>query len=144
MRPIFIISLTAVLCGSSAYAQKKDETPAAVKAVFAKKFPTAKDVKWEKEDGKYEASFKDNGKETSILYSATGAVEETETSISLADLPPRARKYAQGKGTIKEASKIVLASGAVHYEAEVKGKDLIFDEEGNFLNEKTEKPDDKN
>lgn len=34
---------------------------------------------------------------------------------------------------INEAGKITDAKGAIIYEAEVKGKDLIFDEKGNFL-----------
>ena len=34
---------------------------------------------------------------------------------------------------VKEASKITDANGTVTYEAEVKGKDLIFDSNGNFI-----------
>ena len=34
---------------------------------------------------------------------------------------------------IKEASKITLADGTLHYEAEVNGRDLIFDANGNFI-----------
>jgi hypothetical protein len=34
---------------------------------------------------------------------------------------------------ITEAGKVTDASGKTRYEAEVKGKDLVFDEAGNFL-----------
>lgn len=37
--------------------------------------------------------------------------------------------------TIKEGAKITTADGTVNYEAEVDGKDVIFDTNGKFLKE---------
>jgi hypothetical protein len=34
---------------------------------------------------------------------------------------------------ISEAGKVTDANGKISYEAEVKGKDLVFDENGNFV-----------
>ena len=34
---------------------------------------------------------------------------------------------------IKEAAKIITEKGNLIYEAEIKGKDLFFDENGNFI-----------
>jgi len=143
MKSIIIILVAALLCCNSAFAQQKNEVPASIKADFSKKYPAATEVKWEKEAGKYETSFMLDRKEMSVLYNANGAVEETETKIAVSELPTKAKTYALSKGSIKETAKIVTANGGVKYEAEVKGKDLIFDDKGNFLEEKVEKDEDK-
>ncbi len=136
--------VAGLLCGYSTLAQKKNEAPANAKANFSKSYPTATKVKWEKEHGKYEVSFMQNGKEMSVLYNASGAVEETETKIAVSDLPAKSKTYAMSKGRIKEAAKIVTSDGRVKYEAEVNGKDLIFDEKGNFYEESAEVDEGKN
>lgn len=112
------------------------DVPAAVKATVAKLYPGAKGVKWEKEDGNYEAGFTHNGKELSLVIDATGNLIETETTIAISALPTSVRAYVAkhhaGK-KIKEAAEIVDAKGKKTYEAEVGGKDLIFDEKGQFI-----------
>ncbi len=138
MKSIIIILFAAIVCGNSALAQQS-EVPYAVKAAFSKKCSTAKKVKWDKEGNKYEASFLQNEKHMSVLYNANGVVEETETKISVAELPARARSYAKSKGAIKEAAMIVAANGTLTYEAEVRRRDLIFDDMGYFLEERIEK-----
>lgn len=137
-----MIMVAASLRCTCAFAQKS-AVPAAIQSKFAKSYPAATKVKWEKEDAGYEASFKLKGMEISVLYSANGTLEETETEIKVSELPAKARTYAAAKGKIQEAAKIVLASGVVKYEAEVKDRDLLFDEKGNFLEEKTEAADEK-
>jgi hypothetical protein len=113
------------------------DVPRAVKAEFAKAYPNVAKVKWEKEDGKYEASFKQNGHKMSVLYSADGAVNETETTIGINELPAAAKKYASSRGKIKEAAIIVAADGSKQYEAEVGKKDLLFNERGDFVSERS-------
>ena len=139
MKSIIIILVAALLCGTCAIAQQKKDAPSDIKATFAKAYSRATKVKWEKEGDKYEASFVLNGKEMSVLYNSNGTAEETETKIAVTELPAKAKAYALSKGNVKEAAKIVTASGTVKYEAEVKGKDLIFDDKGNFLEEKVDK-----
>ncbi|WP_300686003.1 hypothetical protein [Chryseobacterium sp.] len=119
------------------FAQEKKEklkVPLAVEKAFQKSHPAIK-AKWEEEDGKYEAGFQQNGKKMSVLYSASGIVEENETEIAINHLPsPVAQYTAQHKlGNIKEASKITKSDGTVLYEAEVKGGDALFDTKGNFV-----------
>lgn len=123
-----------------ASAQKLDasKVPAAVREAFAKQYPNIKDVKWEMEDGKYEASFKQDGKSMSTLQNAQGNITETETSIKVEELPASASAYVKEhyKGqSIKEASKITKANGEINFEAELKGKDVVFDATGKFLKE---------
>jgi hypothetical protein len=112
------------------------DVPAAAKATVARLYPGAKAVKWEKEDGNYEAGLTHNGNELSLVIDAKGTVLETETTIAASALPASVREYIAkhhvGK-KIKEAAEIVDAKGKKTYEAEVGGKDLMFDATGQFI-----------
>jgi hypothetical protein len=135
---------------SFGFAQKTkgDEIPQAVTAAFAKKYPEAKSVKWEKEDGVYEASFDLHKEEISAQFDTAGNLKEVETEIETAALPAPVKNslskdYAGYK--VKEAAKIV-SENSTTYEAELKkGKesfDLIFSEDGKLL-KKSEKKNEK-
>lgn len=135
-----MIMMAASLITGSAFAQKLQDKdiPASVKSAFSKAHPDAKEVKWEKEGDNFEAEFEKGKTEQSVVINAQGNILETETEIAVSELPQKAKDYvnANYKGqTIKEAAKIVDAKGAVSYEAEIKGKDLIFDAAGTFLKE---------
>lgn len=123
----------------SAHAQKVDaaKVPAAVKKTFSQKFPGSM-AKWGKEDANYEAEFKRGGSNMSALFESNGTMLESEVDIKVSDLPRKVLAYVKehykGK-SIKEGAKITKADGTVNYEAEVNGKDVIFDEAGNFLKE---------
>ena len=134
-----ILALTSVFAGITAPMSiigLADDTPAAVKATVARLYPTAKHVKFEKENGDYEAGFKHDGKSMSVVLDAKGMVKETETEIAISALPASVRNYVAkqlpGK-KIKEAAEIVDAKGIKTYEAEEGGKDLIFDTTGKLL-----------
>lgn len=123
----------------SACAQKLDasKVPAAVKAAFQKQFPGAI-ATWEKEDGMYEVGFKQNGNEMSALFETNGTMTESEIEINETALPAAVLTYVKEnyKGKkIKSAAKITKADGAVNYEANVNGKDAIFNANGIFLKE---------
>ena len=130
MKKIMAMIAVMAICTIS-FAQKSVLVPDAVKKAFAKQFPLATNSTWEKEDGKYEVNFKNEGKETSALFSLSGSLEETEIVIPETELPANALKLAKAKGNIKEATKIIKADGSIMYEAEVNKKDLLFDSNGN-------------
>lgn len=70
------------------------------------------------------------------ILDANGNLIETESEIAISALPKTVTDYLakNHKGEkIKEAAKIVTVSGKVTYEAEIKGKDLLFDENGNLI-----------
>ena len=130
--PYAAVSLTA--CSQKIDAAK---VPAPVKESFARQFPGAA-PKWEKEDGKYEAGFKQNGQEISALFEANGTMTESEMEIAVTELPAVIKDYIKthyNGATIKEAAKITPATGKMEYEAAIKGKDIIFDINGNFIKE---------
>ena len=132
-----VMAITAIVFAANAQKLDASKVPAAVKTSFAKQYPGIT-AKWEKEAGKYEAGFDQNGHEMSALFEPTGAMTESEMEIKVSELPATVMQYitAHHKGvTVKEASKITKANGEVNYEAEVKGKDLIFDANGKFLKE---------
>lgn len=130
--------LAGLAIASLANAQKVNDAivPAQVKAAFAKQFTEAKAVKWEKEKGNFEAGFTVNGVKHSAIIAKDGGVLETEVTCTLADLPAAAKMYLSknfaGK-KIKEVATITNAKGVTTFEAEVNGKDLIFDKAGKFL-----------
>ncbi len=137
-----IIFLTVFFLVVSIAAQNKKEVKFSekAKAAFAKVYPNATDVKWQKEGKSYEVEFKQNGLATSIDIDSEGNISETESTIAKSDLPKGVEDYVamNCKGwIISEAAKIVNAKGEVKFEAQVsKGKqkkDLFFTKDGTFI-----------
>ncbi len=130
----FLIALT--IFSFTAFAQQVN-VPKSAKDTFSKLYPEATEVKWDKENQDYEASFKLNGKDMSVIFDKDGKVLETETAIEISQLPKGIDKYVMDyyKGyKITGAAKIVKANGEELFEAEItKGKekkDLFFDKNG--------------
>src|SRR6266487_5193594 len=125
---------------------QKTTPPSAVQSAFSKAFPGITPKNWDKEDNKYEANFAKDGKTLSATFDASGSLEETETDITVKELPSGIASYVQThykNERIKEAAMITKPNGEKMYEAEVKGKDLLFDMQGKFLREEKEAGEDK-
>lgn len=138
MKKLIMLSLVATTLFFTTTAQKinSKNVPASVIAAFQKQYPGIT-ASWEKEKDKFEANFKKGKSSISTLYMADGSLSESEISIIPTSLPipVLACVKANYKGAVvKEAAKITKANGEINYEAEVKGKDLIFDANGKFLN----------
>ena len=132
--PALFAAIAFAACGQKLDASK---VPVAVKASFAKQYPGAA-AKWEKEDGKYEATFKQGANELSAMFDPNGSFSESEMEMKVTDLPATVADYmkAHYKGkSIKGAAKITRADGSINYEAALGSKDVIFDANGNFLKE---------
>lgn len=136
MKTVLIFSL--IIAGFTAvFAQKlpSGNVPAPVRSSFVKQYPGTT-ARWEKEGDQFEANFKHQGHVMSALFTSNGTLTETETDIKIAELPSSVLSYLKEhyKGAkLKEAAKITKAGGEVNYEAEVNGKDVIFDANGKFL-----------
>src|SRR5579871_653957 len=126
----------AIAC-ASAQDLKSKSVPAVVKATLVKKYPNATKVSWEKEKGNYEANWGGkSGEDTSVQFTPAGAFVEEEDAIPVSQLPPNVLTYTNThyKGAkISEAGRVTDAKGKKMFEAEIKGKDVLFDENGNFL-----------
>lgn len=139
MKKSFFAILMIAFISFSACAQKIKESavPSVVKSTFVKHYPGIT-PKWEKEKNNFEAGFKNQGVSTSVLIDTKGGLLETEVDIKVEELPAAAMSYLKEhyKGQkIKEAAKITKADGTVNFEAEVSGKDVMFDAAGKFLKE---------
>lgn len=133
---IFSCFLAAIsLVSLNAWAQKNISE--AAKQSLKKTYPTAQKTHWGKEGANYEASFVSGGKNMSVVVDAKGNILETETAISAKELPSGVWSYLKskfGEGyKINETAIIVKADGSKMYEAEVKGKDYLFDTSGKFI-----------
>jgi hypothetical protein len=138
MKKVILMIACAGLFCFSVSAQKLNATkvPTSVLSTFAKQFPAATDVNWEKEGKEFEVAFKNKGQAMTVSLDAKGTLLETETSTKLAELPAAIQKYVsdnyKGK-TIQTADKTV-AGKKVTYEIVVeKGKELVFDANGKFI-----------
>ena len=116
---------------------KADKVPASVKSALIKKYPEAKGVLWEKENGNYEANWGGkSGEDNSVQFTPSGDFIEIVKAIPVSQLPPVILTYIKDnyKGMkIKEAGKVTDAKGKTTYEAMVNKKELVFDENGNFI-----------
>jgi hypothetical protein len=135
---LLMIAFTAIVIGSG-YSQdvKISEVPEVVKSAFMKKFPEATKVSWEKENGNYEANWGGKSREdNSAQFTPAGDFVEIGRAMAVDALPAPVKIYVkehQNGAKITEAMRVTDANGKITYEAEVKGKDLVFDESGKFL-----------
>ena len=138
---ISLLTIAAFFMSSSLFAQKAKnmDVPTAVKAALKTKYPAATHVTWEKEKGNYEANWGGKSAEAnSVQFTPTGDFIEIVKAIPVSQLPKSVMAYVKGhyKGAkITEAGKVTDAQGKMFYEAEVNKKDIIFDEQGNFVKE---------
>ncbi|HAH25034.1 MAG TPA: hypothetical protein DCL77_14980, partial [Prolixibacteraceae bacterium] len=107
-------------------------------------FPAAQKVKWSVEKpGEFEAEYKLNGVESSVLLDAKGNILETEEEIKEGELPQGvkasiAKDFAGYK--LDEIEKATDAKGTITFEMEAsKGKDKLeisFDSNGKLMGKK--------
>lgn len=134
-----VLAAALVLAAGALQAQdlKSKDVPAVVKQALAKKYPEAAKVGWEKEKGNYEANWGGrSGEDNSVMFKPDGTFIEIVKAIPLSSLPKNIAPYVKehyNGAKIREAGKVTDATGKTMYEAEIKGGDLIFDENGNFL-----------
>ena len=134
---LFAVAIATAAVSVKAQDIKTKDVPAVVKSACEKKYPEATKVSWEKEKGNYEANWGGkSGEDNSVQFTPSGTFIEIVKAISISDLPKTVAPYVKAhyKGAkITEAGRATDAAGKIMYEAEIKGGDLIFDENGNFL-----------
>ena len=144
-----ILSLTAILfaLSSATFAQENEggnhhiNVPAVVKSANMKKYPESKmhHITWEIEKGNYEANWggKD-GEANSVTYTPSGTFIEIVKEIPVSQLPKTAQSYIKEhykKAKFGDVGKVLDAQDKTSYEVEINRKDVIFDENGNFVKE---------
>ena len=120
MKIKFILGIVCLSLATILNAQTK--VPAAAESAFKQKFPSATNVKWDKENkNEYEAAFILDGKKGSANFSSTGEWLETEVGVALTTVPAEvlaAVKNAYPASTVKEVFSIETKAGKHYYEVE--------------------------
>jgi len=139
MKTANLIVITLLYVAFAAYA-KNDGVPKGVQATFAKKFPNAQKVKWEKEnETEWEANFRLNEKKYSANFDNEGNWKETEYEIKESEIPALVKKKIDKEfaGYNIEEAEISETSNGKVYEFELKkGKTVIeasISPEGNIV-----------
>lgn len=93
MKSLKLVLSAILVCTMFAFTSSKiEEVPQKIKEAFAKKFPTAKKVKWDKEsETEWEAEFKLNKIEYSANFILDGTWIETEHEISQKEVPAKVK-----------------------------------------------------
>lgn len=144
-----ILGLTAILfaLSTASFALENEgghehiNVPAVVKKANMEKYPESKThhITWEKEKGNYEANWggKD-GEANSVTYTPSGTFIEIVKEVSTKDLPKGVLSYVKEhykNAKFGDIGKVLDAQGKTSYEVEINRKDIIFDENGNFVKE---------
>lgn len=141
----FMLASIALL--SLACTEKSLEIPQEVTTAFSQKYPSAESIKWEMEDGDYEAEFKVGDLEMSANFSKTGLWLESETALKSGNLPEAvvagiAANFPGAK--IEEAEKLDLPDSSISYEVKLEGDqdvEAVFSANGELINKTIEKED---
>jgi hypothetical protein len=147
-----IISIALALLMVSVFAEeKKVSVPEVVKKSFAAQYPTANQVEWGIEKtGEYEAEFKMNNTDMSVVYDEKGTALEIESKIKEGELPQAVKATIAKDFTgykIDEIEKIE-AKGVTTFEMEAKKDkqeyELVFDNNGKLLKQEAESEENDN
>ncbi len=133
-----LVVITSTSCAQSGNEHNEQiNVPAVVKSALKKNYPEAKNVGWEKENGNYEANWGGkSGEDNSVQFTPAGSFIEIVNAIPVSQLPAKVVAYVKqhySGAKITEAGKVTDAAGTLSYEAEVHGKDIVFDNNGNFV-----------
>ena len=118
--------------------------PSEVLNAFNKKFPTSKNVKWDKENShEYEASFSIDNHRHSSNFTDKGEWLETESPITFLQLPMEVQTIftnSHENTKPKLVSKIEQANGSITYEIEIqhgiKTVEIFYTADGTVINKK--------
>ena len=139
MKTLYSLFAIVLIAGCvDAQKLKEADVPAAAVSAFHKMYSDVKSIVGYNEDGNFEAEYKAGDMEASASFDKNGNLVETEKEIAVKELPAGITDYVSKNysgATIKEATEITDARGVKTYEAEIKGKDLVFDANGKFLKE---------
>ncbi len=88
MKNLFIIAVILLFIHSDVCGQKVKPVPTSVRKTFKQKFPNIKKVIWDNENLQvWEAEFRKNGNEYSVLFDVKGIWIKTEHEIDRKEIP---------------------------------------------------------
>lgn len=142
-KTITMFSLLVGFALVSCAQESESKTPTAVEDAFKAKFPSAKSVKWAKENAtEWEVEFKMNGVNYSANFSNEGTWKETEHAVKIGTLPEPIKTALSElfSGYKVEEAEMVETPDFSGYEVEIeKGEqslEVVFDNAGKVLKKK--------
>lgn len=90
---ILMLAIAGFITCSYAQDLMVGDVPAVVTKAFHKTHPKVDTIAWSKAGDFYKASYDVNKKGIAVTYAATGKLQETETQISVVELPTLVLKY---------------------------------------------------
>lgn len=126
MKKLFIVTIVLIF-SAPCFSQKIDEAdvPDAVKSTFKTRFPGTTDIKWEKKDTLYNATFLMGTTATEAEYNEKGTWIETEWEIPVEYTPKAIKSYLDTAFTGYKLNEIELMDYPVDgklYKAEISKK----------------------
>ncbi len=115
---------------------REREVPPPVKKQNKLSFPLAKKIFWYRENGQYIAEFMIEKVMYEACYDRSGNLLKTEKDVLANELPNAIIHYAKNINPgelIEGGQKITDNTGRIRWRIVLKGKEILFDEEGNFL-----------
>jgi hypothetical protein len=140
-RFLFFCFFSLACLGLHAQSIKEREVPQLIKKSVSEVYPEAKNISWEIEDGMYEASFMEAGKELTCVIAMNGKITQIEEEIGTSGLPGGALSYLamhELRTDKMEVTKIKDARNTITYEIETEGMSYLFDERGNLISKQQE------
>ena len=142
MKALLIVLLSIAFSMSSA--QQGEELnaryiPQATKSRLKKAYPKARKILWFKDGGKYTASFYVDKKEYESTFDGAGNLLMTEMEVLPQELPPKAEELVHSRfpaERIMAVHKSIDNTQRVRYSAILRDRVLVFDTEGNLVEEK--------
>ncbi|MCB0478005.1 MAG: PepSY-like domain-containing protein [Crocinitomicaceae bacterium] len=151
MKTIKFLSLAALLVAFTGCSKEKGsskEVPTPVKTSFANNFPNAQNEKWSKDGSDYEVEFENDRVEYEVVFDAKGNILQTEKEVDIESLPSKVKIYlAENFAQHTPEGAVLKSEGGkdfyeVEYESEGKEIELVFDSNGNFIEQDTDEEND--
>ncbi|MEO6130535.1 MAG: PepSY-like domain-containing protein [Saprospiraceae bacterium] len=141
---LILCSLIIVCLAACAGKENKVNIPENIKTKFMTMYPHASNVKWEMEEGNYEAIYMLEKNETSVILTPEGTLVQTETEVDEKLLPDNIKNYVAsqlGGKKITSATAIEKPAGGTSFEVEVDKVDYLFDATGQYIGKEEEEKD---
>lgn len=137
MKKVFLLTALLVFFVQS-QAQKvlTKDVPAFVRQACMEAHPKAMNVKWTTKGSTFQCEFIENKKSLSATFDNTGFLLENERNIPIEALPRDIITFINSKyknKKINAVSKMTDRMHVVRYQVQVDGKNLVFDDNGNYL-----------
>ena len=140
MKKITLVLTTLMFLTIASFAKDAKDVSTKVKASFEKIFSAAYDIKWERSNKSYLATFKMDGQNVSALYNEEGELKRSSRSLSLSHLPLKVLTALQERyegydidNTVSE----VFENNETNYYIKVENRKhkiiLVADASGSFM-----------